>query len=416
MAEAPPDSKPSYSALLKNRPFAYLWVGQFVSQSGDAVFDIALLWLVWVSTHSTALTGLAQAAVLVPAVLVSPFAGVYADRINRRNLMVLSNLAQGIVTAAVSILYVLNALNFSILIFLVLLLYSGTQFYRAASNAIVPSIVSKENIGAANGLFSLTSSANQLMGYALGGVVIGVLGLAVPITYDSLTFFAAALLMLFIAKAYGQPRAPGDPGGANSFTKDFREGLTYVRQSRFFLELMFLGIVVNFFATAVFTILAPYSQIWVHGGSSTYGFLSAAFALGSVVGSVLIGKVNFRAYVGKLLFFGVIASGGVLVSVGIIRSIPPALVAFLIVGVILAVVNVPLNALFQTKIPKEMLGRAGTVLTAALTAAQPVAAVLAGVLAGIYSIGAVILVSGAAVMLVTAALYPVFKELRNTSY
>ena len=416
MAESSPKSGPSYSSLLKNRSFSYLWIGQLVSQSGDAVFDIALLWLVWVTTQSTALVGLTQAAVLVPAVLVFPFAGVYADRTNRRNLIVLSNVAQGIVTAGVSVLYVLSTLDFSVLIVLVLLLYSCAQFYRAASNAIVPSIVSRENIGAANGLFSLTQSANQLMGYTLGGVIIGVLGLAVPITYDSLTFFAAAFLVLLIAKGHGQARPSGSPDGASSFTKDFREGLSYVRQSRFFLELMFLGVVVNFFATAVFAILAPYSEVWVHGGSSTYGFLSAAFALGTIVGSVLIGKVNLRAYVGKLLFFGVIASGGILILLGLIRSIPPALAAFSAVGVILAVVNVPLNTLFQTKVPKEMLGRAGTVLSASLTAAQPIAAVLSGVLAGIYSIGAVITVSGVAVMVATAVLYFVFKELRNVSY
>ena len=415
MAEAP-QPKPSYSALLKHRPFAYLWVGQLISQSGDAVFDIALLWLVWATTKSTALVGLTQAAVLVPAVLVSPFAGVYVDRTNRRNMMVLSNVAQGAVTAVVSVLYLLNALDFSVLIFLVLLLYSGTQFYRAASNAIVPSIVSRDNLGAANGLFSLTSSANQLVGYTLGGVVIYALGPAVPIAYDSLTFFAAAFLMLFIAKAYGQARGEGGPGGENSFAKDFGEGLTYVRTSRFFLELMLLGLVINFFATAVFTLLAPYSTVWVHGNSSTYGFFSSAFALGYIVGSVVVGKVNFRAYVGKLVFFGIIAFGGVLVLVGLITTIAAALAAFLSVGVILAIVNVPLNALFQTKIPREMLGRAGTVLTAFVTAAQPVAAVLTGVLAGLSSIGVVDVVSGAAVMVATASLYPVFKELRNAAY
>lgn len=416
MAEALPDSKPSYSALLKNRPFVYLWVGQLISQSGDAVFDIALLWLVWAATNSTALVGLTEAAVLVPAVLVSPFAGVYADRTNRRNLMVLSNAAQGVVTAAVSILYVLSALGFSVLILLVLLLYTGTQFYRAASNAIVPSIVSRENIGAANGLFSLSSSANQLVGYTLGGVVIGALGLAVPITYDSLTFFAASIILLFIAKAYGQVRAAGDPSRGSSFTREFLDGLSYVKRSRFFLELMFLGVVINFFATAVFTLLAPYAETWVHGTVTTYGFLAAAFAFGSIVGSVAIGRVNFRAYVGKLLFFGIIIFGGLVVLVGLITSIPLALAAFLSVGVILAVVNVPLNALFQTKVPMEMLGRAGTVLTASLSAAQPVAAAFSGIFAGTSSIGEVDVVSGVAVIVVTAALYPVFKELRTASY
>lgn len=415
---SPQEPKPSYSALFRNRSFVYLWAGQLVSQSGDAVFDVALLWLVLVTTGSTVLVGLTQAAVLLPAVLASPIAGVYADRVNRRNVMVLSNLAQGAVTAVVSLLYISSSLDFSILILLVLLLYTGTQFYRAASGAIIPRIVSKENLGAANGLFSLSESANQLVGFTLGGIVILALGPAVPITYDSLTFFAAALLIALIARSYGSPKS--EPSSASiqrsGFWTDFREGLAYVRHSRLFVEIIFFGVIINFFASAMFAVSAPYAKIWLHGNASTYGFILSSFALGSIAGSVLIGRVNFRAYVGKLLFFGVAAFGVLLILVGMATSIPVALVLFLSMGVLLAVVNVPINALVQSKIPGEMLGRAGTVLTATLTAAQPVAAVLSGSLAAVSSIGIVVVGSGAAVFIATVAMYPLFRELRGAAY
>ena len=411
-------SKPSYSTLLKNRSFTYLWVGQFISQSGDAVFDIALLWLVLTTTGSTALVGLTQAAILIPAVLVSPFAGVYADRANRRNTMVVSNLVQGIVTATVSVLYVANSLDFSMLILLVLLLYAAAQFYRAAAGAIVPRLVSRESLGAANGLLSLSASTNQLVGYSLGGIVIIALGPVAPVTYDSLTFFIAAALMVFIAKSYGQPRLESTPPTTErrSFWKDFREGLAYVRRSRFFLQLVFFGLLVNFFATALFTLLAPYAKTWVHGDASTYGFLAAAFALGTILGSAAIGKVNFRAHVGRLVFFGVAAFGVLFIFIGLATSIPIALMLFLAMGVILAIVNVPINSLVQTKVPGEMLGRAGTVLASTLAAAQPVAAVLSGDLAVVTSIGTVIVACGVAVVVTSLALYPFFKELRTASY
>ncbi|MDG6991444.1 MAG: MFS transporter [Nitrososphaerota archaeon] len=417
MAENPPKAGPSYSTLLKNRSFSYLWAGQLVSQSGDAVFDVALLWLVLVTTGSTALVGLTQAAVLVPAVLVSPLAGVYADRTNRRTVMAASNLFQGAVTLAVSLLYLASSLDFSLLIFLVLLLYSGAQFYRAASGAIIPSIVSRENLGAANGLFSLSQSFNQLLGYSVGGIVILALGPEVPITYDSLTFFIAAVLMMLIAKPYGRPRA--DPAPATekrSFSKDFKEGMGFIRRSRIFLQLIVFGLVINFFATALTALLPPYAKFWVHGDASTYGFLSAAFALGVIVGSVLVGRLDFRGYVGKLMFFGIMAFGVILALVGLVTSAPVALALFTAMGVVLAVVNVPINALVQTQVPNEMLGRASTALTASLSAAQPVASVLAGVLAAFFSIGSVIVVSGVAVAMVAVALYPFFKELRDARY
>ncbi|MDG7009128.1 MAG: MFS transporter [Nitrososphaerota archaeon] len=417
MTSTPPKTKPSYGALFRNRSFSYLWVGQLISQSGDAVFDVALLWLVLVTTGSTALVGLTQAAVLLPAVLVSPFAGVYADRTNRRTVMVVSSLFQGIVTLAVSLLYAADSLDFSFLILLVLLLYAGAQFYRAASGAIIPSIVSRENLGAANGLFSLSQSFNQLLGYSIGGIVILALGPEVPITYDSLTFFVAALMMLLIAKSYGMPRAdPTSSAGKSSFTRDFKEGMGFVRRSRIFLQLIFFGLVINFFASALTALLAPYAKFWVHGDASTYGFLSAAFALGMIVGSVLVGRVNFRSYVGKLLFFGVMAFGALFALVGFVTTVPVALALFAAMGVVLAVVNVPINALVQTQVPNEMLGRAGTALTASLTAAQPIASVLAGVLAAFFSIGSVIIACGVAVGAVAVVLFPFFRELRDARY
>jgi MFS transporter, DHA3 family, macrolide efflux protein len=409
--------KPSYSVLLGNRPFSYLWVGQLISQSGDAVFDIALLWLVLVTTGSTALVGLTQAVVLIPAVLASPFAGVYADRINRRDVMVVSNLAQGVITAVVSALYVADSLSFSLLLLLVLLIYTGAQFYRAASGAIVPSIVSKEHLGAANGLFTLSSSFNQLVGYSVGGIVILALGPVVPITYDSLTFFVAAAMMLFIAKSYGHPRSlPSGPGPQSGYWKDFGDGLGYVRKSKFFLEMIVLGIIVNFFTTAFSALLAPYAKFLLHGNASTYGFLSAAFALGVIFGSLLVGRINFRGFVGKLVFFGIGGIGVLLAAAGLTTSIPVAFVVFVGVGVVIAMVNVPLGTLFQAQVPREMLGRAGTVLGASLTAAQPVAAVVAGVLASYTSIGSVFVASGVAVVATSAVLYPVFKELREIRY
>lgn len=417
MAGRSPKSGSSYSSLLKNRSFSYLWTGQLISQSGDAVFDIALLWLVLVTTGSTALVGLTQAAVIIPAVLVSPIAGVYADRVNRRTVMVVSNVFQGLVTLAVSLLYASSSLSFSLLIVLVLLLYSGAQFYRAASGAMIPRLVSKEQLGAANGLFSLTQSFNQLLGYVLGGVIVLALGAVVPISYDGVTFFAAAALMLFIAKAHGVPNPPDSvPVEKKSFTGDFREGLGFVRKSSIFRQLILFGLIVNFFTSGLVALLAPYARFWVHGNASTYGFLSAGFALGVIIGSVLVGKVNFRGYVGKLLFAGVLVLGALFALAGFVTSFAPALVVFTGMGVTLAVVNVPINSLVQTKVPNEMLGRAGAVLGASLTAAQPVASVLAGVLAEYFSIGSVIVASGAAVMIATVVLFPIFRELRGASY
>jgi DHA3 family macrolide efflux protein-like MFS transporter len=390
-----------------------------VSQSGDYIFDVALLWLVLVTTGSTLLVGLTQAVVVLPQVLAGPIAGVYADRLNRRNIMIASNVVQGLLTAVLSIMYLEGVLRFPYLLLLVLLLFTAAQFMRASVNAILPRVVGKGNLGAANGLLSLTSSANQLVGYALGGVVIATVGTAGSISYDSFTFFFAAAALTFVARSFGQvgegvsatPAAP-----AESFWKSFREGLAFVRSSRVFLELIVFGLIANFFSVGSTAILAPYVRTQLHGDSVTYGLSLASVALGAIIGSGVIGKVNFRAYVGRLLMIGIMGFGVLIAMLGLVSSIPLALVVFFFIGVVLGTVNPPIIALMQTKVPNELLGRAMTVGMSLLASAQPIAALTFGGLAGVVSLGSLFLGAGASMFVVSVALYLPFSELRRASY
>jgi DHA3 family macrolide efflux protein-like MFS transporter len=410
--------KPSYLKLLRDRSFGSLWLGQVVSQSGDAVFDVTLLWLVLVTTGSAALVGATQAAVLIPSVLVGPLAGVYADRLNRRIIMIWSNLAQGAVTALMSLLYLTGELSFPLLTFFVLLLFAGAQFFRAALNAIIPRIVSKENLGAANGLFTLSTSANQLAGYAIGGIALATIGAAVSITYDSLTFFFAAAMMTFIVKSYGEPleSSPETPRATQSYWKDFKLGLAYVRQNRVFLELIVLGLIVNFFGAGVATVIAPYVSFWLKGDSLAYGFMLASLAFGTIVGSIATGKMNFRAYVGKLLLFGVISTGLLIAFGGLVSTLPEGLAVFFGIGAFSGMINLPIQVLVQTQVPGELLGRAVTVMGSLLVAAQPIAAITFGWLAGSVSVGLLFEVAGLVVVIITAVLSIPFTELRNAKY
>ena len=410
---------PSYSGLLRDRSFAAMWVGQVVSQSGDAVFDVALLWLVLVTTGSTTLVGLTQAAVLLPSVIVGPFAGVYADRFNRRTIMILSNISQGVVTAAISFLYLTSRLSFPLLIFLVLLLFAGAQFLRAALTAIIPRMVSKENLGVANSLFTLSTSANQLVGYAAGGIILVVLGEVVSITYDSLTFFFAAAMMTLVLKSFGRPRQDDPVNGSNpkrGFWKDFREGLAYVKQNRFFLELIVFGLLVNFFGAGVGTVIAPYVRFRLHGDGLAYGFMLAAVALGTIVGSLAIGKVNFRTYVGKLILVGVIGSGFLVALGGLVTTLPEGFILFFGIGVLSGIINTPIMVLVQTQVPGELLGRAVTVLSSLLGASQPVAAIIFGWLAGYSSVGVLFEIAGLVLVVITLSLSLPFSQLRNAKY
>ena len=410
--------RPSYLELLRNSSFGALWSSQLVSVSGDAIFDVALLWLVLVTTGSPALVGLTQAMVVLPSVFAGPIAGVYADRHNRRDILIVSNLAQGAITAVLSLLYVEHVLAFPYLLFLVLLLYTGAAFFQSSLNAMISSIVDRPNLSAANGLMWLTNSANQLAGYTVGGVVLVTIGASGSITYDSLTFFVAAAILIAVARSYGQVRrnssSPDPP--RESFRKRFQEGLDYVKHSRLFLQLIVFGLIVNFLAGGFIAILAPYVRTQLLGNALEYGLALSCFALGGISGNLLVGKLNSRSYVGKLLLFGVASFGGLLAVAGLVTELPLAAVILFGMGTLEASVNIPVSVLVQTKVPNELLGRVGTVLRSFLTAALPAGSVIFGWLAGVASPGSILLEVGLAMFTASLILYIPFNELRSASY
>lgn len=410
--------RPSYLKLIRQRSFGSLWLGQVVSQSGDAVFDVALLWYVYASTGSVTLVGVVQAAVLIPPVLVGPIAGVYSDRLNRRDLMLVSNIVQGVVTAVIAALYLLGALSFPALVLLTLALYAGAQFFRAASNALFPRLVTKEELAAANSLFSLSASANQSVTYAIGGIVLVAVGVATSITYDSVTFFFAAFMMSFVVRALGDPRASGqtERQEGHSFRREFAEGLEYIRKSSVLKELIVFAFLANFLVGGVGTVIAPFVRLNLHGDALAYGLVLASSGIGSVLGSLVVGKINFRGYVGNLLFYGLLGVGLLVAVTGLAVNVPEGMSLFLTVGIIVVAVNVSLSVMMQTTVPNELLGRISTVLGSLVMASLPFAALLFGWLGGFVSLSLLFETAGLGLVVVTAGLYVPFKELREAKY
>jgi DHA3 family macrolide efflux protein-like MFS transporter len=391
-----------------------------ISQSGDYIFDVVALWLVLQLPDPIFKVGLTTAVILVPGVLIGPAAGVYVDKLNRRDVIVAANIFQAVIVSVIALLYSLGQLQFILLLLFLFLLNSGAQFVRPAVSAVIPRITRKEDLAAANGLFSISSSVNQIAGYGIGGILVLLLGVVVPIYYDSLTFIIATFTATLISRPIlAVPPATGEVQtmvDSVSFWQKFMEGLLFIRKSRVLLELIVLATILNFFGGGIQTLVAPYSKLTLNGNAGTYGALLVGLSIGTVLGSILVGKVNARKYVGKLLFLGVVVTGAAVVLIGLTSDTVLAVTLMLIIGVALALANLPIQVLVQIKVPGELLGRVTTSLVAIVTVAQPIAAITTGTIAGTFSIGWTLIFYGLAMMIVTGGGYVVFREVREAKY
>jgi MFS family permease len=267
-----------------------------VSQSGDYIFDVVALWLVLQLTGDIFKVGLTTATILLPPVVIGPLAGVYVDKFNRRDIILVSNIFQAAAVAAIAVLYGIGGLSFPVLLVLLFLLNAGAQFVRPSVTAIIPGLMTKEDLATANSLFTISSSLNQIAGFGIGGLLVLLLGVELPIYYDSFTFLFAAGTVVLIARSVldvppiALSASSIDGENASSFKDKFLQGLRFIRTSRLLLEIIALALVLNFFGGGIQALIAPYAKITVHGNAGTYGAMLAALSLGTVIGSIVVGK------------------------------------------------------------------------------------------------------------------------------
>lgn len=258
--------------------------------------------------------------------------------------------------AALSGLVLAHEVGLPVILVIVFALGTGAQLVRTTSGAMVPQVVRTEDLAPANSLLMFSSSVNQIVGLSIGGIVVALFGVTLPIEYDSLSFFVAALIVVAISRPHGRPLDVG-VGGRPSFFSEFREGLRFIRDNRLMVELISLGVIVNFFASVTSALFAPYAKITLHGGAATYGFLGAAVAIGSIVSAAVVGKLDTCRTAGKYLLGGGVGIGLAFVALGLTTSIPIAFREVLALGIVISITNVPMSVLIQAKVPGRLLGR-----------------------------------------------------------
>ncbi len=412
---------PSYSSVLHNRRFLLLWVGRMASFSGDAVFDLAVIWYVLVSTGSVLLVGLTVALTYGVDLAFGPIAGAVVDRWNRRTVLLATYSGQALVVGLAGLLYALHDMDYAIALTSVLLVEVGYQLTLPAHNAMVPVAVRKAELLPANGLISSTTAANTIASTALGGVLVGLLGFTVPFEYDAISFLLAIGLIAALPHLLGDPRQSTEvserdtssPPARASLIRELREGVEVLRGDRALWEMTLLGTLVSLFAMGLQGLYAPYVQEVLRGGPSLYGFITVAFAIGSILGGLMVGHFGRRARTGRLVILGLTGQSASIVALGLTRAPAVALGIKGIGGVSQETNIVPWTALQQARIPRESYGRVSTLINTIINAPSPAAVLLTAYLATRISVRTTFLLYGLAMLATVGIAVALSRELRR---
>lgn len=348
--------------------FARLWVAAFCSEVGEWMLQIALPVLVFQATGSVASTAAMMIIGLLPAVLLSPVAGVVADRVHRPRLLLVVCLGQAVVAAPLladdTMCWLVMALQTSLAV-----------FFEPARNALVADLVPADRVTAANGLLATGSNIARLVGAWLGGALLAVGG--VPLVY---AVYAAVLVAGAVALLGRFPAATGRP--ATHPVRDWLDGLADIRRDR---RLWTIGVAVTLMSVAqgVFLVrYVPFVLDTLHAGSGGVGLLRGVQAVGGLAAGFAIATVASRIAPGALLGWGAVCFGVVSACVwhgpALTTTLGVYIGLFVAVGAPGVVATSGLAAMLQTAVPRTATGRLLATAFAAMGLGNAAGMLLAG--------------------------------------
>ncbi len=353
-------------SLLKNTRFVRLWIGQGVSFVGDAVSMVALVVLVVQITGSASAVGGALVARLLPT-LASPVAGVLADRLDRRVVLVASDLAR-----AVLALGLVFARDVAVIYALVFLMGLARTLFNPTVRAAFPSVVGEGDLTRANSLISATFSISITVGPALGGLLVATVGVDTAFVLDAVTYLISAAFLSRIAL----PRSQREDG--EGFGQELRAGLGYLAGAR-----VPLAIVVGAFLTILTINITIPAEVFLaketfKAGDVGYGLLVSVWGGGMALGSALMVAVGDRVALVPLYLLSIFAGALALVGTGLAPVFVLALGALLIEGIATGIDNVATDTLLQKRVPDTFLGRVFAVRFLSYSAGEALAYPLGG--------------------------------------
>jgi MFS family permease len=365
-----------YLGLLRQRGFGLLWVGATASILGDGMTLVALTWMVYERTGSPLDIGWLTFWYSAPVIIGGLGAGIALDRFDPRRVMMADTATRGLVMASVPLLAALDLLP-TWYLFVVAGTYGLLKMVPLAGvPAMIPALVDDDELTTANALESISFGVGGIVGPAIAGVGVALVGAAIVIGIDALTYviFLACLALIPAAAVRSAPRSERRHGGG------LRPAIGLVLSAPAILAttLMFMAFNIG---EGIFVVLLPVYTVEHLGlDAAAYGSLLAAFSIGLLAGAVAVGALPTPRRLGRAIAVGQTLAGLVLLG----YLLQPGLALALVLGGLFGTAASPLTVWAQTirmqLIPGELRGRVFALLRTMMQSMPPIGGIAAGIL------------------------------------
>lgn len=392
-------------AALANRDFRLLYFGLVVTMLGSQFTRLATAWLVWELTGSAAALGLAGLVAALPLIPVSLLGGALADSVERRRLMLATQLLALLVAVSLAGLAAAGQIAVWHLYTAGLLITVSSALDRPARQALIPSLVPREHLFNAYALMTTSMQAANLIGPALAGLLLAFAGPAIAFTVDALSFLAVIVALLMI-------RVPPIVGGGQAVNlASIAEGLRFVWSKPIVVGLLGLDVAAMLFGFYQ-PLLPVISDQVLQAGAAGFGWLSSAPAVGALTGGAVMLMVGQLQRPGWVMLGAVAGYGLALIGLGLSTWLPLSLLCAGLLGLTDAISVAIRQTAVQIHTPDEYRGRVSGVAQITFQGGNAIGAVNSGYAAQFFGVGAAAILGGLLVGLVVLLFGWLVKPLR----
>ena len=330
-----------------------LWFAQTVSQSGDSIYQLALIWLVLEITNSSIVTGFIAMCAYVPAVMFGLFSGVITDRFDRFKIMILSNLSQALIVLGIPLIIIMDHKSVFIICILAFLKSSCNTFFQPALNSFIPELFSKSVLGKINAIIVTSGQLAWMMGPFFAGLFIARFSFTGLFIIDSLTFLVSIFFLLFISK-----EKKTIIKSKSTKWHDLKEGLVLLKKESNILVIILITFLNNIFimGPAIIGIPILIKDVF-KGDAMEFAFFEGSMATGALIGSFIVSLLQKKMKNGLIWIVGLFFDGITMSFLYWAKSLEVGTFLIFIHGIAIPFIMVSRTSIIQTHTKNKYHGR-----------------------------------------------------------
>ncbi len=370
--------------IFQTRNLTFLWLGQVISQSGDSIYQIALLWLALELSGSKSVTGIVAMSSYLPAMIFALFAGIVADRVSRRGVMLAADVFRALIVIGIPLAAFFDILSTPVLIINAFLLASAAAFFNPARDAIIPQLVPKDGLVRANSLIQTSWQLSMLIGPALAGLILHHVGIIHLFTFDTLAYLISFFFVLLIQRKRYIDYKPAiekinQDHGKGIKLSDVFEGLRYTVKHPVLFPLLLITIADNLLIMGPAIVGTPvFVKEVLAKDASGYALIQACYAVGMLFGTAGLLAFGKKIKKGKILLVGMMLDGITFTPYFFVRTFEQMAIVTVIHAIAIPMLTVIRASIIQEIVPQKMTGQIFALVSLAVVGVSAVSSGITG--------------------------------------